>query len=241
MRLFWSVALALLLLASCALPTVTPQQTAQFRSIAIVTGFGEQIELKFAGLTSLSTLDKTAKVDWQIDAYFKQLAASLLNARYQVRPVAYDPASLLERTSTFGDSVSETVKSVVQPGTFDAILYFGPWGVPNAADRNFGGGLGFLGHSSLTSSDDFAFTAWRALLIDGKTMTVLGHAAAMLPLQIDYLYLTPRARTIRVSTGFKIPPRYEEFSPSQRQLGREMIFSLIEKHMPQVLAELNLR
>jgi hypothetical protein len=235
-----ALVVALLFVTACV-QTTTPQQTAQLKSLTVVTGFGEQIEIKFSGLSSFSTLDKTAKVDWQIDAYFKQLAASLLNPRYQLRPIAYDPVNLLQSKNTFGDPAGEAVKSVVQPGTVDAILYFGPWGSPEAADRNFGVGLGFLGHSSLTSSDDLAFAGWQALLIDGKSMTVLGRAAALLPRQIDLLYLAPRARTPRVSTGFKIPARYEEFSPDQRRLGREMIFSLIEKHMPQVLTELNLR
>jgi len=231
----------ILALAGCVQPT-TPQQAAQIKSLIIVTGFGEQIEWNFGGLASFANRDSKPTVDWQIDGYFKQVAASLLNKRYELRSVAYDPASTLQGRDLFADPAIATVTSVVRPGAADAILYFGPYAFVDRSDRSvYGNGLGFLRHSSLVSRDDIAFTMWRAVVFDGKSLAILGQAAALLPQDFDLIYLRSRPRTPRIGSSFPIPERYEDLSPSQRQMAKDMIFTLVSRHMPQVLSELNLR
>lgn len=235
------VALALLALVGCVQPT-TPQQTAQIKSLIIVTGFGEQIEWNHGGLAAFGNRDSKATVDWQIDAYFKQLAVNLLGGRYEIRQASYDPARVLQGNDLFADPAIAAVTSVVRPGSADAILYFGPLAFVDRSNRSvFGNGLGFLSHRSLVSRDEFGYTAWRAVVFDGKALTILGQAAALLPQEIDLLYLTQRPRTPRIGGGFRMPPRYEDLSPTERQTAKEMIFTLVGRHIPQVLTELSLR
>ncbi len=241
MRRILFAAATVLMLAGCV-QTVTPQQTAQIKSLAIVTGFGEQIELNHGGLASFASRDTKATVDWQIDRHFRESATALLANRYQMREISYDPLKLVQGDDFFTDPAIPLVRSVVGPGTVDAVLYFGPLPGVDRSDKSIpGNGLGLLSHRSLASRDDIAFTAWRAAIFDGRTLTILGQAPALLPLEIDLLYLKPKPRTPRLGSGIAVPDRYEELSPEQRRLAREMIFALVDRHLPNVLRELNLR
>jgi hypothetical protein len=233
---------ALLLVAGCA-EHMAPQQPVQARSLAIVTGFGEQIELNFVGFTAFTNGKRSAKVDWQIDRHFKQRAATELGGRYDIRQVSYDPAILRQETgSIFGpDPAIALVRSVVTPGTADIIVYFGPTTMEDTLGRSnqYVGGLGLYSRSvfGFGSRDSAAYAAWRGMLFDGKTLQPLGQTMALLPFDL----LTLRSRIPHIPSGITVPEKYEDLNPAQQRLARDLIFKIIADTMPQVLTELKLR
>jgi hypothetical protein len=238
-------ALAILLLAGCVQPT-TSQQTAQIKSLSIITGFGEQIELIFTGVTVFTNKRQSASVDWQIDRHFKQKAAAELGGRYQLQEIPYNPANLREsRRELLGpDPAIALVQSIAKSGMVDAIIYFGPAEYEDMLGHSTQhvSGLGLYGRSRLGIDQihNYVFAAWRAILFDGKTLQPIGQVAALTPFEMSNI-ITLRARIPHADIEIAVPERYDALSGGQRTRLQEKIFELVNQFMPQVLTEMKLR
>ncbi len=246
MRRILAIALTMLVLGGCV-QTITPQQTSQIKSLAIITGFGEQIELNFVGFTVFTNRANKANVDWQIDRHFKQRTQAELGSRFQFREIAYNPATIRqEPMSIFGaDPAIALVRSVARPGVADAILYYGP----ARFDDTLGGsnqsveGLGLYARSAFGfgTRTTVAFTAWRAVLFDGSTLQPIGEARALFPTQMSFPMMTFRSRIPHVDSPIPVRERYEDMSGGERSMAQDMIFNLVGRTMPEVLTDLKLR
>jgi hypothetical protein len=237
--------IAMALLAGCA-PQVTPQQTAQIKSLTVVTGFGEQIELNFVGFTVFTNKRETVPVDWNIDGHFKERALAELGSRYGFQAVTYDPAKLRQpRQELFGsDPAVALVQSVVRQGVADAVLYFGPSGFEDTLGHSnqYVEGLGLYGRSALGLGQqrNVVFAAYRAILFDGKTLQPVAQARALFPFSMGGIFGGSGSR-IPNTPSINFPDRYDSLSPGQRTIIQRQIFELIDKTLPQVLADLALR
>ncbi len=239
------VAFLALALAGCV-QTVQPQQLAQIRTIAIVTGFGERIEMSFVGLTVFTNRRDDAAVDWNIDGHFKQRAAAELGSRYRIQEVAYEPRNLRQpRQEVFGaDPAIALVQSVVPSGGVDALLYFGPAEFEDTLGRSsqYVGGLGLYGRSSFGfgQRQNVVFAAYRAVLLDGKTLQPIAQANALLPTSFNLLSGFG-SRIPNTPTSIEVPDRYESLTAEQKAILRRHMFDLVNRTMPELLGDIGLR
>lgn len=239
------IVLATVLFAGCA-QQMTQQQAGQIKSLAIVTGFGEQIELNFVGFTMFTNRSDTATVDWQIDRHFKQRAAAELQGRYELREISYEPEKLhSSRSSLFGpDPAIALIQSVVKPGMADAILYFGPTGYEDTLGHSnqHVSGLGIYGRSRMGFGQihSYVFAAYKAMLFDGKTLQPIGQAAALNSFGMSNL-IALKSRIPHADIEIAVPERYDALTGGQRTRLQEKIFGLVDQFMPQVLTDLKLR
>jgi len=233
------------LLASCA-PQMTPQQTAQIKSLTVVTGFGEQIELNFVGFTVFTNKRENVSVDWNIDGHFKQRTLAELGSRYSFLDANYDAAKLLQpRQDLFGgDPAIALVQSVTKPGASDAVLYFGPTGYEDTLGHSnqYVSGLGLYARSvfGLGQQRNVVFAAYRAILFDGKTLQPIAQARALFPFSMGGIFGGSGSR-IPNTPSINFPERYDGLTSGQRTLIQRQIFELIDKTMPGVLTDLVLR
>lgn len=246
MKRIAAIAFGLLLVAGCTPQQMAPQQAAQIKSLALVTGFGEQIELNFVGFTIFTNKRENATVEWQIDKHFKQRAAADLQGRYELREIAYDPLKLREPARDFfgPDPAIALVRSLVRPGTADAILYFGPATYEDTLGHSnqYVSGLGIYGRSRLGFGQihSYVFAAWRAVLFDGQTLQPLGTVAPHYDLGISNIFAL-KSRIPHADIEIAVPERYDALSGGQRTRLQDKIFELVDQFMPQVLSEMKLR
>ena len=235
---------ALAVLVSCA-PQVTPQQTAQIKSLTVVTGFGEQIELNFVGFTAFSNRRENVPVDWNIDGHFQQRALAELGSRYRFNDVKYDPAKLRQpRQELFGtDPAIALVRSVVPPGTADAVLYFGPHEFEDTLGRSnqYVGGLGLYARSSFGfgQRQNVTFAAYRAVLLDGKTLQPMAQALALFP--ASFSLFSGFSSRIPHAPSINFPEKFENLTAGQNTIIQRQLFELVDKTLPQVLGDIALR
>lgn len=120
------LALSLLVITSGCATSHQIADTRGLKSVAIVVAFPEQLHLHYQGI--LSVVREDVPVDWEINRRMTDRLISILESRYTIHPLSYDPIKILgtmtyEEVSVGTDSATESrLKELFQPGIADAII-----------------------------------------------------------------------------------------------------------------------
>lgn len=125
----------LVILSGCA-TSHKMGENRKLQSVAIVVAFPEQLHLHYQGL--ISVVREDVPIDWEINQRMANRLKSLLESRYTIHPLPYDPSKILgtmtDAEISFGtDLATESrLKELFQPGITDAIIVAqAMMGIPN--------------------------------------------------------------------------------------------------------------
>jgi hypothetical protein len=243
MRLRLLLLAVVLVLSGCT--TATPVSKT-VGSVSLVSAMGDRLRLVQQSLPfNGETTD--AVVDWKIDERIRRILADNLRRRYTINELNYPLPYIVDvawnktldgQAKRIGDIVSAALKTIVPPGTADAIVYIAP---ATTRLKNYTGraaltatrlqGLGLSTRTSILGSmfegPPEVFTSYRIMVFDGRTFDLLGQATGAEP---HTRYLTWKWRG-----GI-----YDDIPQDHRREMETVLFEMLAESIPATLAALGM-
>lgn len=231
------------LIASCQ-TTISPQKQLSIRSVAIVSGLADRVQVNFNPLGWSGAAEvQWLSVDWGLDQLATDLVAERLKGKYEIRAVSYRPENLFLAPNGVGItnygrigqeaaglivSDAERIKRNIPPGIADAIVYIGQDKKQMGFDSPlYVHGLGYTRLDRLGGAINLAHAGYRIVVLDGQTFQIIGEATVDGPRDF---YARSVGFYLRSST-----PRNQE--PALMAELRNHIISMLRNSMATTLAQ----
>jgi len=191
------VVLRFLILSACVLviggcgpttpQTVSPEAVAKVKTIGVISSLGTAIHYERVGAGGWDNdFYATPGTQLGIDPYVVGVVGKQLIGRFDVKPVAYNPADFVAGEDDTYETMALKIRSRARPGNLDAYLLVlagnGLLTKTSQAGIDFSNqpiaGLGLTRKSSLTTHDYWAHALYVVVMIDGHTGKVLSATAA---------------------------------------------------------------
>ena len=170
----------LILLQGCKDIPVPQYQANQYKHVAVISTFDDQILMSKYGLALFGNEDRMASVDLGAKNSFSAVAVAALSAKYEVTDLSQYGRQFAEQPKYWPDtkivigtetrpSAGEVVKRLVSPATYDAYIIISPGRAIDAGARVLGG-IGIHKMPSFIHDDPCVLYAGALVsVIDGKS------------------------------------------------------------------------
>jgi len=237
------------LLAACAGPGLAPERAAGIKSVALVSGLGDEITLRYIGsAVVLGDEERRTAVDWPLNESVLAALSRSLSPRYEIRSLQYDKFSFNDRTTlaerTVGSSerLTRYLRGLAPPGFVDAyvVVTETAWGGDPITHSGLPvAGLGLYARRDVLGGLAVAtYTAYDIHVVDGRSFEELASAPASIPASKGawsswaYAYSTVDPSWWHAS--------FAEMPDDEKRALRESLIALIDTSVPFTLERLAL-
>lgn len=241
MRKFIALFLALGIVSACvASQPLAPQKRANIKTIAVLSGLGDQFSLIYLAVTIFTNKTEEVTVDWRFDDAVRAMAAAKLKDHYQVVDVPYEPKDLAvpttyeERVFGSNSAIVERLRRIIPAGQVDVVIVVAPDSIRVGTDTVLEG-VG-LYNRVLDYRGVSAFAVYRVLVFDGNTFETLASSKGSLPPTGIYRITTP---FVRMPWRWSGAP-FESLTVAQREDIHRALLDVFNRSLDRALVDASL-
>lgn len=200
------IGLMLIFLSACSENTLTRQQTTEAHRIAIISAIGDELNIRSfmpGGSRTDGLIDRGSVAEMALDAYVIDQTAAKLKDRYQIVPLAYQPANFhqtdqeqsLHAGAVQGHPIGQVIRATTQlpsgmaAGTDTGVDLYLVFLAGRAKLQSGDHSLGGTSLSALPADDgrrsyNLGVVYWISI-VDGHTLRPIGNVSTLSDHAID--------------------------------------------------------